>query len=108
MSRPVAEVTTASQRHWMYGFNAGFLVVIGLVIVALLFYFGSWSRSRAWASFDWTSSGVNSLSPSTKRLLGEIGDRKQTYRLYNLYPSRSDIEKRDNRNAEQDEHRQKV
>jgi len=108
MSQPAPEINTASQRHWMYGINAGFLVVIGLVVVAFLFYFGNRSRASSWASFDWTSSGVNSLSGSTKRLLTEIADRKQTYRLYNLYPSRSDIEKRDNRNAEQDEHRQKV
>src|SRR4051812_17649469 len=99
MSQP-SQPETASQRHWMYGFNAGLLVLIGIVVVGFLFYFANRSKAATWANLDWTSSGANSLSPSTKRLLGEIADRKQTYKLYNMYPSRSDIEKRDNRNTE--------
>ncbi len=74
--------------------------------MAFIFYFAN--RSQGWASYDATSNSANSLSGSTRRLLTEIESRSIQFKVYSLFPPRDELEKRENINPDQDEHRQKV
>jgi hypothetical protein len=78
------ETPDAKQRHWLYGLNVTLLVIIGLVIIGLLLYMTNTFRRP----FDLTSGGIYSLSDSTKKLIGELDQKKQKYELVTLFNGR--------------------
>ena len=86
------DVNTASQRHWLYGFNATLLVVVGVAIVAFLMW-ATQVFTKDKAAWDLSSNGVNSLSASTKVLLKEIDATGKDYHLVTLFTDPTPNEK---------------
>src|ERR1043165_8367453 len=86
------DYNTASQRHWLYGFNSALLVVVGVAIVTFLMYICE-IGTKDKASWDMSSTGVNSLSSSTKKLLQDINKSGKDYQLVTLFTDPTPNEK---------------
>ena len=106
MTEQNEDFNPASQRHWLYGFNAGVLVLIGLIVMVFVLIIAD--RTRGAVSMDWSSNGVNSLSGSTKKLLKEIDDKKQDYQILSLFVGPSDEARKNGDPGHQTEKRQQV
>jgi hypothetical protein len=83
----VKEKTSSGGRHWIVGFNVILMVVLAVALVAGLQWIGFAYSSRA----DLTSSGVNSLSDATKRMLSGI---QTEVRITSMY-FETDLENKD-------------
>ncbi len=57
---PLPEENTASQRHWLYGFNAVVLVIVGLVAMIIIFAISETNSVKQHTQWDWSSNGANS------------------------------------------------
>ena len=62
-----ADENTATQRHWLYGFNAFVLLVVGFVALVFLLVICETNFVRNHTKFDWSSSGANSLSSGSQK-----------------------------------------
>jgi hypothetical protein len=82
----------ASQRHWLYGFNAALLVLVGMAIVGFLMYICEVGTKEK-VAWDLSSNAVNSLSSSTKALLKEIDASGKDYQLVTLFTDPTPNEK---------------
>src|SRR5256885_1112524 len=102
-----AEINPASQRHWLYGFNVAILVLVGTALVGLVMYLCE-TGSRGKVAWDVTSSGVNSLSGSTKALIKEVDDSKKDFVLVSLFIDPSATEKANGDPNKQAEKRRQV
>jgi hypothetical protein len=90
------EETTASQRHWLYGFNAGVLVVAALAVMIILAVLCQTEAVQRYTKFDWSSAGVNSLSGGTRKMLAIVDSKPEKYQLWSLFTDASDVIKREN------------
>src|SRR4051812_41535047 len=86
------DYNAASQRHWLYGFNSALLVVVGVAIVTFLMYICE-VGTKDKASWDLSSTGVNSLSSSTKKLLQHVDKSGKDYQLVTLFTDPTPNEK---------------
>jgi hypothetical protein len=80
------ERTSGPMRRMLYGFNAvlGTLLLVAILgLVNVLAYVSVAPFSYAKENFDWTASGIYSLSPATKNLLADL---KQPTKVYVLLP----------------------
>src|SRR5262249_21338399 len=101
-----AQLNPASQRRWLYGFNVGVLVFVGLLgMIILMALCEKYKDNTTW---DWSTGGINSLSGSTKKLLQDIDKSKQQYTLLSLYTDPTDAQKAEGADKLQAEHRQQV
>lgn len=67
----VAPAAQAGARRVMYGLNSLFQAVLVFGVLVLLVYFAQ----RFGRSWDWSRTGVNSLSPSTANLLSHLNEK---------------------------------
>jgi hypothetical protein len=78
------ERSSGPMRRLLYGFNAALGVVLlasVLGIINLLPYTGLWPFTVLNRRFDWTSSGMYTLSPSTKSFLAGLREPVKVYVL---------------------------
>ena len=84
MTTPANPTPTPRHRHWLYGSNLALLVVIALAVVGFLNYATTFPQVRKLRT-DLSSSGINSLSSHTTKLLQDVdakGDEtKQDFEL---------------------------
>lgn len=76
----VEAAMTAAQRRFVYGANVALTVVLLVVLLALV----NWAAARYGGRLDLTSTGLNSLSPRTVRLLGSLQQDITLTSLYSL------------------------
>lgn len=80
--------SSGSGRHWLIGANVGVMIALAVILVAALQYAAyRWGDWRA----DLTTTGVNSLTPATKALLGGLDEPVTLTSLY----FKTDIEDED-------------
>lgn len=80
------ERTSGAMRRMLYGFNAvlGTLLLLAILgLVNVLAYVSVAPFSYAKENFDWTASGIYSLSPATRSMLTDL---KQPVKVYVLLP----------------------
>lgn len=75
----------ASTRHWLYGTNVFLLVLMATVILGFACYLTTLFPYR----LDCTTGGINSLSPYTKKLLGELDASGKKYEITSLFGASS-------------------
>jgi hypothetical protein len=106
------EETTAAQRHWLYGLNAGVLVAASLAVMIILAVLCKTEWVQRNTKFDWSSAGLNSLSGGTRKMLAYVDSKpeKEKYQLWSLFTDASDEIKRDNPTeaAKQNAQRQQI
>ena len=102
------DYNNASERHWLYGFNAFALVIVGLAVLALILYMCNTDGARKFTRWDWTSNGANSLSGSTLKMLKEVDSKGENYTLISLFTPPTDQDKEDKTSAQTSQERQQV
>jgi hypothetical protein len=90
----VPEENTASQRHWLYGFNAAVMVIVGLVAIIFIFAVTEAEQVKQHTQWDWSSNGANSLSSGSKAMLREIDKKNQKFQIWSLFTDATDELKR--------------
>ena len=70
----------AGRRRLMFGANVLFSIVLAVGVLIMAVYMAGRFR----AQFDWTSSGVNSLSPRTVKLVKSIDQNVTVTALYTV------------------------
>ena len=80
----------ASERHWLYGFNAGVLVVAALAVMIILAVLCQTDAVQRHTKFDWSSGGINSLSGATRKMLDRFDTKPDQYQLWSLFTDASD------------------
>ncbi len=108
--QPVVDENRASQRHWLYGFNAFVLVVVGLVVLIILLVICQTPKVKNATKFDWSSNKVNSLSGGSQKMLQVLNAKPEKYLIWSLFTDAPDSVKRDapDRAAEQARRRQQI
>ncbi len=102
------DVNSASQRHWLFGFNVFALVIVGIAVLAIVLWTCNSPWMREHTRWDWSSNGANSLSSSTVKMLQQIDKKGQDYTLISLFTPPTDEDKEQNTSAAQSERRQQV
>jgi hypothetical protein len=85
------ERSSGPMRRMLYGFNAvlsSLLLIAVLGLVNVLAYVSVAPFSYAKQAFDWTGSGIYTLSPAMKNLLADL---KQPVKVYVLMPRRDPV-----------------
>jgi len=75
------EINTQRSRRWLYGVNFVLVTIVAIVLLGFAMYLTT--RLKTWG--DATSSGIYSLSPKTKQLLGEVDKSGQKIEVINLF-----------------------
>ena len=88
------EENTATQRHWLYGFNAFVMVIVGLVAIIFIFALSEFDSVKQHTQWDWSSNGANSLSSGSKVMLREIDKKNQKFQVWSLFTDATDELKR--------------
>ncbi|MCH7870970.1 MAG: Gldg family protein, partial [Planctomycetes bacterium] len=83
----------AGRRRLMFGANALFSIVLAVGVLIMAVYLAG----RYKMQFDWTSSGVNSLSPRTVKLIKSIDQDVTVTALYTVLTEYSLAQKRQDR-----------
>jgi hypothetical protein len=80
MAVAVSGGTHAGARRLFYGFNTAVQITVALVLLIFAVYFGQ-RYARSW---DLSRTGVNSLSPSTLKLLSGLNEKIRITALYGV------------------------
>ncbi|HEY4329699.1 MAG TPA: hypothetical protein VGN88_08175 [Phycisphaerae bacterium] len=104
------EAQTAGQRHWLYGFNVVVLVIVGLVALTMILIVCDTDAVRKHTRWDWSSTGANSLSSGSKKMLAELDQHKEKITLISLFTDPSEEEKREQTAdaAKKKQHREQI
>lgn len=102
------EVNPASERRWLYGFNAFVLVAMGIAALVLILWMCNNEHVRMHTRWDWSSNGANSLSSSTVKMLKQVDKSGKDFTIISLFTPPTDQDREEKTTGEQSQHRQQI
>ncbi len=83
-------IPDARRRRLLYGLNVGLAVILAFALLVI----GVWLADRASVQWDWTTSGVNSLSPRTEKLVSGLNQKITLTGIYSILSEYQTVEQK--------------